>query len=75
MKKRVWLIEKRKKSGHKSMTKFAKEIGLSPSYYHEIESGVKNPGGKAAYIIADKLNFDMSIFFAELVRLEQNETA
>lgn len=65
--KRTWLIEKRKAAGFPSMRGFAREIGLSPSYYCEIETGVKDPGGKAAYKISKALQFDMSVFYAQNV--------
>lgn len=39
--------------------------GISRSYYAEIESGAKNPGGMTAKNIADILGFDMVLFFEE----------
>ena len=66
--KRTWLIEKRKAAGFESIRSFAREIGLSPSYYCEIETGAKDPGGRAAYKISKALNFDMAVFYAEKVR-------
>jgi putative transcriptional regulator len=68
--KRTWLIEKRRAAGFNSMRGFAREIGLSPSYYCEIETGVKDPGGKAAYKISQALKFDMSVFYAQKVHFK-----
>lgn len=73
--KRTWLIEKRKAAGFGSMRGFAREIGLSPSYYCEIETGVKDPGGNAAYKISNALKFDMSVFYAQKVGLKQTKGA
>lgn len=67
-KKRTWLIEKRKAAGYKTLHEFSKVVGLSPSYYCEIEQGVKDPGGKAAYRISQTLGIDVSVFFADEVR-------
>ena len=64
-KKRTWLIEKRKAAGFESVRGFARAIGLSPSYYCEIETGAKNPGGRTAYKISKALNFDMTVFYEE----------
>lgn len=66
-KKRTWLIDIRKKAGFPSARCFSREIGLSHSYYSEIERGVKDPGGKAAFLISQKLNFDMSVFYTQNV--------
>lgn len=73
--KRTWLAERRKAAGFKSSRSFAKEVGLSPSYYYEIESGVKNPGGRAAFLISNALGFDMAVFYAQNVRLKSTEQA
>jgi transcriptional regulator with XRE-family HTH domain len=73
--KRTWLIERRKAAGYESMRGFAREIGISPSYYCEIETGVKNPGGRAAYKISQALSFNMSIFFDHIVQFEQTKGA
>lgn len=61
---REWLVNKRKE---KKMTQkqVAKEVGISRSFYSEIENGAKYPGGKTAKKIADALKFDMDIFFDE----------
>lgn len=74
-KKRIWLMERRKVAGFKSSRSFAQSIGLSPSYYYEIESGVKKPGGRTAFLIANALGFDMSVFYAQNVRFEGTEGA
>ena len=74
-KKRYWLAERRFAAGFKSSRSFAQHIGLSPSYYYEIENGVKNPGGRAAFLIAEALEFDMSIFYAQNVHLERTSKA
>jgi len=73
--KRTWLAERRKAAGFKSIRSFAQSIGLSPSYYYEIESGVKNPGGRAAFLISNALDFDMSVFYAQNVRSKSTEGA
>jgi transcriptional regulator with XRE-family HTH domain len=66
-KKRTWLAQRRLEAGFKSSRSFALAIGLSPSYYYEIETGTKNPGGNTAFLIANQLQFDMSLFYGENV--------
>lgn len=61
---RYWLIELRKQNGL-TQKQLAEMVGLSRSYYSEIELGTKTPGGKAAKRIADLLGFDMELFFEE----------
>jgi putative transcriptional regulator len=60
--KREWLKDIRKELG---LTQFeaAKSIGISKSYYNEIEKGKKNPSGSMALRIATLFNFDMSRFY------------
>jgi transcriptional regulator with XRE-family HTH domain len=66
-KKRTWLAQRRLAAGYKSSRSFALAVGLSPSYYYEIESGTKNPGGNTAFLIANHLQFDMSLFYGQSV--------
>jgi len=61
---RHWLIQLRKERGL-SQHQLASQIGISRSYYSEIEVGVKTPGGRTAKKIADFFGFDMSIFYDE----------
>lgn len=59
---RTWLKTIRKSRGY-SLRGFAKEVGLSPSYYCEIEKGIKTPAGKTGFLIAEKLGFKMEKFY------------
>lgn len=61
---RQWLVEKRKER-QLSQQETADLIGISRSYYSEIEVGVKTPGGKTAKRIADLFDVDMAIFFED----------
>nr|PZN17647.1 MAG: XRE family transcriptional regulator [Chloroflexota bacterium] len=61
---RRWLIELRKERGL-SQHQLASRIGISRSYYSEIEVGTKTPSGRTAKKIADYFGFDMSVFFEE----------
>lgn len=61
---RKWLIEERKKRLLKQ-SDIAKLIGISRSYYSEIEVGTKTPSGKVAKKIADFFKVDMTIFFED----------
>lgn len=60
--KREWLKDIRKELG---LTQFeaAKSIGISKSYYNEIEMGKKNPSGPTALRIATIFKFNMSRFY------------
>jgi putative transcriptional regulator len=59
---RGWLIKLRKDLGL-TQQQAAKLIGISRSYYGEIEAGLKNPSGKMAKKIAETFGFDMARFF------------
>nr|WP_187351607.1 helix-turn-helix transcriptional regulator [Brevibacillus laterosporus] len=59
---RKWLIEERKKRLLKQ-SDVAKLIGISRSYYSEIELETKTPSGKVAKKIADFFKVDMTVFF------------
>jgi putative transcriptional regulator len=59
---RQWLVKKRKEQ-QLSQQKVADLVGISRSYYSEIEVGVKTPSGKTAKKIADIFDVDMAIFF------------
>lgn len=55
---RVKLRKIRKKKGF-TINSFAKYIGISGSYYGQIELGIKNPSLKTALLISEKLNIDI----------------
>lgn len=65
--KRTWLIEKRKAAGYRSARQFAQMIGISPSYYQEIERGDKNPREEVVYRISKELDFKVGYFFEKNV--------
>lgn len=60
--KRAWLISYREQL-KLTQTEAAKNIGISNSYYNQIESGERNPSGKLALRIATFYQFNMSKFF------------
>lgn len=59
---RGWLKEFREKA-ELTQEELAKDIEISRPYYTEIEKGLKNPSVKVAKRIANKLEFDWTIFF------------
>lgn len=61
---RHWLIKLRKERGL-SQYQLADMVGISRSYYSEIEVGAKTPGGRTAKKLADFLGFDMDVFYEE----------
>ena len=61
-KPRVWLMKKRGLATHQQV---ADHVGISRSYYTEIESGKKNPSVVTAKKIALALRFRWTIFFDE----------
>ncbi|ANY67278.1 hypothetical protein BBD42_12950 [Paenibacillus sp. BIHB 4019] len=65
---REWLKEIRKQKGLTQL-QAAKLSGISRSYYADIERGSANASGAAAKLIADALEFEMSIFFADVRRV------
>ena len=60
--KRDWLIRDRQLLGL-TQDEVAKKVGISRSYYNQIETGERNPSGPVALRIATFYNFDMSKFF------------
>lgn len=72
--KQMWLIKLRKAKGFKTQTEFSEKLGISKNYYCEIENG-RPPSGRIAYLIAQELGFDMSLFFGTGVRGMNNKTA
>lgn len=60
--KREWLIRDRKLMGL-TQDEVAKKVGISRSYYNQIETGERNPSGPVALRIAMYFQFDMSKFF------------
>ena len=63
--KRKKLIDLRNSTGL-SQTQFSSKIGISRSYYSNIERGVCNPSIDVAKAISEKFNTSIeSIFFAE----------
>lgn len=62
---RHWLIQIRKMKGF-TQQQVADLAGISRSYYADIEQGSKGASGKAAKLIANALDFDMNLFFAEV---------
>lgn len=62
---RKWLSELRIQSGY-TQEELAKELGISRSHLSSIEVGTRDPGGKTARKIAEKLNFDMALFFEDI---------
>lgn len=60
---REWLIKMRV-ANNKSQNELAESCNITNSYYCMIESGKRNPSIKVAKLIAEKLNFDWTIFFA-----------
>lgn len=62
MVERGWLIKLRKDLGL-TQQQAAKLIGISRSYYGEIELGQKNPSGSIAKKISELFGFDMALFY------------
>lgn len=60
--KREWLISSRKKL-NLSQAQVAKMLGISRSFYNQIENGERNPSGKVALRIANFYDLDMAHFF------------
>ncbi|WP_306010503.1 helix-turn-helix transcriptional regulator [Bacillus sp. MMSF_3328] len=60
--KREWLIRDRQLMGL-TQEEVAKKVGISRSYYNQIETGERNPSGSVALRIATYFQFDMSKFF------------
>jgi putative transcriptional regulator len=60
--KREWLIRDRQQMGL-TQDEIAKKVGISRSYYNQIETGERNPSGLVALKISTFYNFDMSKFF------------
>lgn len=60
--KRNWLIEKRLLK-QLTQQQVADAVGISRSYYSDIENGNRSPSGKVAKAIADFLVFSMDLFF------------
>jgi putative transcriptional regulator len=60
--KREWLICDRQQMGL-TQDEVAKRVGISRSYYNQIETGERNPSGLVALKISTFYNFDMSKFF------------
>lgn len=60
--KRKWLIDNRKLMDL-TQDEVALKVGISRSYYNQIETGERNPSGNVAFRIATFYNFDMSKFF------------
>ncbi|MEH7114539.1 helix-turn-helix transcriptional regulator [Neobacillus niacini] len=61
--KREWLIRDRQLLGL-TQNEVAKKVGISRSYYNQIETGERNPSGHVALRIATFFEFDMSKFFS-----------
>ena len=58
--KRYWLIEKR---SYLTQEQLASEVGMSRSAYSNIESGHRDPSVAVARKIADRLQFNWTMFF------------
>jgi putative transcriptional regulator len=58
---REWLVVLRKEKGY-TQKKLAQQIGISRSYYNDIEHG-KDPSGKVALRICEILDCDMEQFY------------
>lgn len=41
----------------------ARKIGISVSYYTQIERGTRNPSGRTAFLIASFFGIEMAYFF------------
>lgn len=65
--KREWMVQQRKDLGM-TQEQIARAIGISRSYYTEIENGTHTPSGKTALRISTFFNVDMSIFFCSECR-------
>lgn len=63
---RDWLIKRRKLKGL-TQEQVARKVGISRSYYSEIETGEKTPSGKTAKRISDVLEFNMVLFFLKII--------
>jgi len=62
---RLWLQELRLTSG-KTHQDVANEAGIERAYYTMIENGTRSPSPAVAQRIAKALNFDWTIFFANV---------
>ena len=67
---REWL-KKIRETAQTSQQIVATDCGISRQAYQMIESGVRTPSVKVAKKIAEVLNFDWNLFFAD----ENRETA
>lgn len=68
---REWLVQMRKKL-NKSQSEVATAVGISRSYYSDIENGRRDPGGKTAKKLAEYYKVDMALFFKEIGRKTSN---
>ncbi|QKS71941.1 helix-turn-helix transcriptional regulator [Paenalkalicoccus suaedae] len=59
---RTWMKELRISKGL-TQEKVAESAGIKRPYYAMIESGDRNPSVNVAKLIADKLDFNWTIFF------------
>ena len=59
---RTWLIQIRKNRGWRQED-VAAEVGLSRSYYCQIENGVKTPHPDKAKALASLLGFEWTLFY------------
>lgn len=64
MKKREWLITKRKKKGL-SQKEVARLINATQQMYSYVENGRRTPSTKLAKKIADVLNFSWTKFYED----------
>ena len=62
MRKRYWLIERRKEL-YASQAEFAKAIGISFSLYSKCETGERRPSPETAKKIAELLGIDWTRFY------------
>lgn len=61
--KREWMVNHRKKL-KMTQEEAALKLGISRSYYSQIENGVHNPSGMLALRLSNFFNVEMSKFFS-----------
>lgn len=60
--KRLWLRTLREKRGL-TQAQLAEQVGISIQHYGMIETGERDPSGFVGLRIANRLNFDMALFY------------
>ncbi|WLR50071.1 helix-turn-helix transcriptional regulator [Bacillus tianshenii] len=71
--KRNWLVNLRKEKGY-TQEVVSEKVGIERPYYTQIETGSRRPSVQVAQKIAQELNFDWTIFFANECSEKRQDT-